>query len=255
MTTIDKEFRIRTDFQTNLTFSSLKELLIKTASTFPFENLAIINNQMQPITKENLITKLLVNHEGGLCYELNPLLYYFLKENDWEVKLIRGVVYDHSNQGWSKTGNTHVLILLTHEHKQYIIDTGFGNNLPLAPVPLSGEIMTTENGAYHIGQRDGALTLEMKKLGDQEWKTGYRFDVDDIVKEHSDLDHVQQTIFSSPISPFNKKLIITQISEGGSLTLTEGSFTKNVQGKIEKKQISKEEVQKLAKLHFGLELA
>ncbi len=55
------------------------------------------------ITKQNLMNKILVRNESGLCYELNSFLYYFL------------------------------------------VDNGFGGNLPLRPLPPIGEVATLIN--------------------------------------------------------------------------------------------------------------
>jgi len=84
-----------------ITFELLSKILVNTAMTFPFENLCIINKKTRSITKENLVTKMLVNHEGGLCYELNSILYFFLIENGFNATLASGVVYDHVKKGIS----------------------------------------------------------------------------------------------------------------------------------------------------------
>ena len=42
---------------------------------------------------ENLQDKILSTSRGGLCYELNTLLYYFLKDCGYDVQLALGTVY------------------------------------------------------------------------------------------------------------------------------------------------------------------
>ena len=44
------------------------------------------------------------------------------------------------------------VILLSHNEQIYLIDTGFGVNLPLQPVPLSGQIARSANGEFRIIQ-------------------------------------------------------------------------------------------------------
>ena len=109
-----------------INFNKLDVILEKTAKNIPFENICIIENKAKAISRENLVSKLLVKNEGGLCYELNSLLYLFLLENGFNVKVVRGVVYDHLAQKYPTFGRTHVTILLTHEDVTYLIDTGFG---------------------------------------------------------------------------------------------------------------------------------
>ena len=55
------------------------------AQTVPFENLNILEKNFKEISKENLKEKILVNNRGGLCYELNPTMYYFLKDSGFDV--------------------------------------------------------------------------------------------------------------------------------------------------------------------------
>ncbi|MFF2591106.1 arylamine N-acetyltransferase [Peribacillus butanolivorans] len=130
-----------------VTFEKLDEILEKTAKTIPFENLSIMASHLSDINKENIMNKVLVRNEGGLCYELNTALYFFLVENDFDVSLVRGVIY---NQGWMTIGRTHVAILLNHEGQTYLVDTGFGGNLPLKPVPFNGETVISQNGEFRI---------------------------------------------------------------------------------------------------------
>ena len=59
----------------DLTFESLNIVLEKMAQTVPFENFRIIGNKTDVISRKYLINKILVNKEGGLCYELNSILY------------------------------------------------------------------------------------------------------------------------------------------------------------------------------------
>ncbi len=58
------------------------------AQTVPFENLNILENNFTQISKDNLKEKILVNNRGGLCYELNPTMYYFLKGAGFDVHLV-----------------------------------------------------------------------------------------------------------------------------------------------------------------------
>ena len=92
MDSLDMLFRKRIGYSSSdaLTFDDLPALLTVTSQTLPFENLAVIARRGLPITRENLIEKILVRREGGLCYELNPLLYFFLLENGFDVSMRRG---------------------------------------------------------------------------------------------------------------------------------------------------------------------
>jgi N-hydroxyarylamine O-acetyltransferase len=179
MNDINTLFRKRIGFSDNeiITFEKLDLILEKTANTIPFENLCIINKSTIEFTKENLMNKILIKNEGGLCYDLNTILNLFLLENGFIVTLVRGVIFNSATQDWSPTGRTHVAIVLKHYDQKYLIDTGFGGNLPLKPIPLTGETITSKNGEFQVGKvnnRFGDFMFKMKlKNKDLDWKIGY----------------------------------------------------------------------------------
>ncbi|MBB3069558.1 N-hydroxyarylamine O-acetyltransferase [Paenibacillus baekrokdamisoli] len=240
-----------------LTFETLDNILEKTATILPFENLCIISNKTRAITKENLINKILIKNEGGLCYQLNPLLYFFLVENGYNVVLVRGEVYNNETKDWSKLGRTHVAILLQHEGQTYLIDTGFGGNLPLKPVPLNGETTSSVNGEFRVKAMEsdyGDFILEMKlKYKDTDWKIGYAFDSKRSLENLSELNEVQGIIVEHKESRFNKTPLITQLKSDGNVTLTDTSFTQWINGKSKKEQIDNVKFKELAKQHFGFQ--
>ncbi|WP_085507392.1 arylamine N-acetyltransferase family protein [Thalassobacillus devorans] len=240
-----------------LTMDSLGELLEKTGRTFPFENARILSGTTLPLTKENLVTKLLKEQEGGVCYELNPLLYFFLVENDFDVQLVRGEVFVQAKQDWTHLGRTHVAIILEQDGESWLVDTGFGGNVPLRPVPLTGETVRSENGQYRVKQEDtkyGNYVLEMKLNRNQsDWQIGYTFDTTRPVNEVAELNEVQDIIETDDNSPFNKNPLAVKLTGRGSKTLTDSSYTQWIDGKQEKREIDNTEFRALAKEQFGLE--
>ncbi|WP_240417870.1 arylamine N-acetyltransferase family protein [Paenibacillus periandrae] len=257
MTELNELFRKRIGIpdHTKLTFDILDYILEKTAAAIPFENLNIISNTTKAITRENLINKILMKNEGGLCYHLNPLLYFFLVENGFQAVLVRAEVYNQTTNDWSRLGRTHVAILLQHEGQTYLVDTGFGGNLPLRPLPLNGETISSMNGEFRVKPVEseyGGYIFEYKlKYKDTEWKTGYAFDTKRIVEDLSELNEVQGIILEHKDSRFNKISLITQLTSDGNVTLTDTSFTQWIDGNCTKEQIDRDTFKELAKLHFG----
>ncbi|KKE79415.1 arylamine N-acetyltransferase [Oceanobacillus caeni] len=240
----------------NITFEKLDYILEQTAINIPFENLCIMENKISDINKENLINKILVNKEGGLCYELNSIFYFFLIENGFDASLVRGVIYDNINETYSTIGRTHVAILVTHKNQTYLIDTGFGGNLPLKPVPITGEPVTSNNGEFRVNKGDsefGNYALEMKlKHKDTNWKIGYAFDSKKLINDVSEFNEIQTIIAKHQESPFNKKPLITRLTSTGNLTLTDTSFTQWIDGIDTKEEIDHAKFKELLKKHFGI---
>nr|WGD98653.1 arylamine N-acetyltransferase [Bacillus safensis] len=53
------------------------------------------------MNQEGLKQHLLEGNRGGLCYDLNPLLYYVLKEAGLSVQLLQGTVYIKEADTWA----------------------------------------------------------------------------------------------------------------------------------------------------------
>jgi N-hydroxyarylamine O-acetyltransferase len=238
--------------ETQVTLASLPIFLEKFSQTVPFENLRIINQQASPLTKADLHKKILLQNEGGVCYELNTLLYYYLLEEGWNVSMLTACIYNQQDNVWSATGNTHVIILLEQYAKKYIVDAGFGANIPLAPVPLDGQTVSTPNGQFRIKLKDKFSILELKLANrDHEWRTGYRFLETDKITNLNQLYHIQKIIEMDAASPFNKSPLLTKRTTAGLLTLTPTSFTEWNNGVAAKQTINTETYYTLRKAKFN----
>ncbi|MGM7701270.1 arylamine N-acetyltransferase family protein [Pseudalkalibacillus sp. Hm43] len=244
--------RIGISSQETVDFHNLEQVLQNLSRTIPFENIRIMQNKTQPLTEDYLIDKLLINEEGGLCYELNPLLYLFLIENGFEAYMVRGVVLNGE-----PLGRTHVAILLIHNSKKYLVDTGFGGNLPLKPVPLSGEKVTSSNGEFFVKKSEndlGDYTLELKlKHKDKDWRAGYTFDSTEQIEDVTAFNDIQKTIIEHEKSPFNKNPLLTRLTENGRITLTDTTLTRWDHGQHEKVEVKPNQFQELSKKHFKLD--
>lgn len=258
MSGLNDLFRKRIGLPENETipFERLDDVLEKTAKTIPFENLSIIENRTSDISKDHLVNKILVNKEGGLCYELNSIFYLFLIENGFNAVLTTGVVYNNETQAYLTLGRTHVTILLTHEGQTYVVDTGFGGNLPLKPVPLNGESVTSGNGEFRVKKVNGEhgdYVLEMKlKHKHTDWRIGYAFDSRRAITDVSECNVIQKIIAEHPESSFNKHPLLTRLTNEGNVTLTNSSFTRWDEGNVTKEQIHSARFEELLKQHFGL---
>ncbi|WP_026696127.1 arylamine N-acetyltransferase family protein [Peribacillus kribbensis] len=258
MTILNESFRKRIGFplRETLTFDKLKLVLKKTAQTIPFENTCIMSQMTAPITKESLTKKIIDQKEGGLCYELNAILYFFLMENEFHVSMIRGIIFDPRQETWSSTGKTHAAILLNHKGTKYLVDTGFGGNLPLVPIPLTGEVMKTPTGEFKAVKKEteyGDYQLKMKlKYKHTEFQTGYAFNSQETFTEMIPLTEIQEIILKNPESPFNKQYLITLLTPGGIDILTPAAFIRRQDGKETKEEINEAQFKYLAKLHFQL---
>ncbi|PEW72764.1 arylamine N-acetyltransferase [Bacillus cereus] len=245
--------RLQISPKEDLPFNDLHEILLQMGRILAYENIDVMEGGFREISRTNIQEKLLLNNRGGLCYELNSLLYYFLSDCGFDVYRVAGTVYDLNGDKW-KPDDGHVIIILKHEKQKYIIDGGFASHLPLYPVPFSGEVVSSQTGKYRIRKQDtekGTYLLEMRKGENGEtaqfldsepsdtWRTGYAFTLDKI--DTNKVNDIQDIIVHHPESPFNKGHIICKLTEDGHVSLTKRNFTKTRKGHKIKRAITEEE--------------
>nr|WP_187698876.1 arylamine N-acetyltransferase [Paenibacillus alvei] len=266
MTELQKDFfsRLQISPKEDVTFEDLHGILLQMGYVLPYENLDVMDKNVRNISRASVQEKLLLTHRGGLCYELNSLLYYFLVDCGFDVYRVVGTVYDLGTNNW-KPDDGHVIIILNHNDQKYIIDGGFASHLPLYPVPFSGEVISSQTGKYRIRKQNtekGTYLLEMKKGENGEsahfldseltntWCVGYAFTLDEIDTDKVNL--VQNTIVEHPESPFNKRHIVCKLIEGGHISLTKQSFTQTKNGKKRKRTINEEEFCQILEEDFDI---
>lgn len=150
--------------RTEVKFEELNTILFAFAHTIPFENLDVIARNTNAITTENLQDKISTRSRGGLCYELNTLFYYFLKDCGYDIQLALGTVYKNDINAWALEDG-HITIILNYDNVRYLIDVGIASLVPLIPIPFTEEPVSSKNGSYRVRKRDtskGNYVLEKK---------------------------------------------------------------------------------------------
>ena len=242
MTSLQHKLFTRLNFakRTEVKFEELNTILFAFAHTIPFENLDVIARNTNQISLENLREKILTSSRGGLCYELNTLFYYFLKDCGYDVQLALGTVYKNDINAWALEDG-HITIILTYDNLQYLIDVGIASLVPLVPVPFTGESVSSKNGSYRVRRKDtskGNYVLERIDT-DGEWKICHAFykpNIDEIV-----INDVQRRVIEDEKSIFNKGPIAVKLTNSGHISLTNTSLTEAVHGEKTKREITEDQ--------------
>ncbi|PTX55014.1 N-hydroxyarylamine O-acetyltransferase [Melghirimyces profundicolus] len=244
--------RIQYNGSTDITFSDLPAIQRHFALTVPFENNAVMAKKTAPISLDGLREKIIDRKEGGLCYELNPLFYSFLKQLGFDVHLVAGTVFVDGQH--NDLIGTHVATLLHHNGRSYIVDVGFGSNLALQPVPLSGEPVTAITGEYRVREVDSPWgDYAYEKYSDKELTLYYTFSTQPVDEAY--LSRVRDIILTNEKSKFNKSLFFTKLTDDGHITLTEKSFTITRNGHKTQQEVDKEMFHQLGRRHFGMNIS
>lgn len=249
--------RLNMEPKKNVKFEDLSSILSSFAKNVPFENIDVVYKDYKEISKENLQKKILDNCRGGLCYEINPILYYFLKDCGFNVHLVSATIYDHSSESWA-LDDTHVAIILTHNHMMYLVDSGFASFLPLSLVPFTGEIVQSKPRDYRVRKlvtEKGSYVFEMKEKDGSninEWKLGYAFKLNEIAE--TELNQMQDTIVEHKKSPFNKAPLAVKLVENGHITLTKEKFVQIKNGQKTQEKISEDQYVLILNEQFNISL-
>ncbi|KFN01010.1 arylamine N-acetyltransferase [Bacillus clarus] len=254
MTELQNQFFVRLNLnkQDTATFEDLNIIINAFANEIPFENLDIISDNTKKISKENLQKKILASSRGGLCYELNTLLYYFLQDCGFDVQLALGTVYKSDLEVWALE-EAHITIILNYDNASYLVDVGIAALVPLIPVPFTGEVVTSKNGEYRVRRKDtgkGDYVLERRAIAsydgtneNAEWKVCHAFYTR--VIDESTVNEVQRKVIEDEKSIFNKGPLTVKLTNCGHVSLTKESFTRLVHGQKSKCRITDSQYREL----------
>lgn len=219
----------------SITFNDLPVLLKKMAYTFPFENRSVLKKQSYALNQEGLNQHLLEGNRGGLCYDLNPLLYYVLKEAGFAVQLVQGTVYNKEAGAWAIDG-THVAMTLNHHNERYLMDAGFGVNLPLQPVPFTEEWIKGASIRFRVKEEETEKGTHLLQLDRGEGaEIGYAFTLQEV--SEPTLVQMRQEIYENEASPFNKRPLASKLTPTGRVIVTEEHVTTHEHEEVSKKPL------------------
>ncbi|WP_088344331.1 arylamine N-acetyltransferase family protein [Bacillus cereus] len=245
--------RLNLKKRNDVTFEELPTILFSFAHTIPFENLDVIARNTNQISLENLREKILTSSRGGLCYELNTLFYYFLRDCGYDVQRALGTVYKNDINTWALEDG-HITIILTYDNVQYLIDVGIASLVPLVPVPFTGESVSSKNGSYRVRLKDtnkGNYVLERIDAAG-EWKVChafYKHIIDEIV-----VNDVQRRVIEDEKSIFNKGPIAVKLTNSGHISLTNTSLTEIIHGEKTKREITEDQYKEFLYTLFAIKL-
>lgn len=210
--------RIGFEGEPKVDLTTLSEIQQKHIATIPFENLNPFFGIPVAIDDESIYHKLVEEGRGGYCFEQNLLLKNSLQSIGFKVRGLMGRAGISSHS----TGRTHLILLVTLENKDYIVDAGYGGFVP--PVPLllqTNLIQKTPNQDFRLVQFHHEFRLEINMLGS--WKRLYDFDLQpQIMKDYEVANWYTST---HPLSLFTQIPVIAISEKGLRHTFTGKSFS------------------------------
>lgn len=179
----------------------------------PFENLSIHAGEPIQLEEAWLFDKIVTRRRGGFCYELNGLFYCLLTELGFRVDRLSARVA-HADGSFGPEFDH--MALLVHLDELWLADVGFGASY-LEPIRLNlQEVQTDAAGVFRIiAFEDGFV---MQEWVDGKFESQHRFTLTPhLLSDYAEMCRYHQT---SPASHFTQKIVCSQATLDGRLTLS-----------------------------------
>lgn len=184
--------------------------------TIAFENLDIHLKRPISLNLDEVYNKVITNHRGGFCYELNSLFYALLKTLGYGCSMISAKVYNATKDSYGADFD-HMALLVVVDTVRYLVDVGFGE-LTYAPLLIdSTDVQYDTRNHFAIHPFD-ETSYQLNKINpDGSSIAKYRFSTKTcLLSDFYEMSHYHQ---SSPDSFFTQGRLITQAHKGGRITL------------------------------------
>lgn len=178
---------------------------------YPFQSLSTVLHLPTSIELDDIYQKTIVEKQGGYCYEHNLLVLAVLKKLGYKARPLTGYTI-HDNTPDMPKARTHVLLLVTINMQDYLVDVGYGGLVPTSPLKLIvDEIQITPNGNYKIISYNKGYIVCAEVKG--EWQMLYAFDLQ--LQNQPNLAVGNWYISTYPQSPFRSMLMASRIEANG----------------------------------------
>jgi N-hydroxyarylamine O-acetyltransferase len=215
--------------------------------TVPFENLDIGLGHEIVLDPKRFVDKIVRQHRGGFCYELNGAFAALLMAVGFRVTLLSARVADE--QGIASKEFDH-LILRTDLEEGRVVDVGFGDNF-LEPLRLISHIEQQDPvGTFRFIQAGERWSLEARQP-DGSWRLQYDFSSQPRrLSEFADMCRHHQT---SPDSHFTRNRVCSLATSNGRVTLSGMRLIITSNGRKEEQVLATEaDWHSALRDHFGI---
>ena len=157
--------------------------------------------------------KIVEEHRGGWCFEMNGLFGWVLRELGFAFDFVAGAV-GRLERGDAALMN-HIVILVYFGERTFLADVGFGWG-SLNPMPL-------EVGTYFDGRFNHSLSKH-----DKWWRfhpaAGSTFDFMTAPRDYGAFEHKARLLATTAESHFVQNLVVMQNTEDGFRQLVNAKF-------------------------------
>ena len=204
----------------DMTEDTLFQLQSRHLHTVPYENFDILNGKPLSLEIPDLYKKIIVQHRGGYCFELNALFGWLLRELGFKVT-------DYFARFWRDEPNAppkrrHHILKVEVGEKAYLCDVGVGGIVPLRPIEMVENLVQVQGDEHYKLEQDpyfGWILCEEKK---SDWKWIYSFTEEPQLPK----DYIMASFWCehAPDSIFNKEAMAAIRTVAGRHSLAGREF-------------------------------
>ncbi|OIQ19550.1 MAG: hypothetical protein BM556_03435 [Bacteriovorax sp. MedPE-SWde] len=221
---------------------------------YTFNNVKIITskNKILSLDIDDIYKKIVIDKNGGYCFEHNKLIYEVFKTIGVEAKSFLGrVVYGDENQDASRT---HRLTILNIESSEYLVDVGFGAYTPMCLVPLSGEVVVDPSGSSYRVVKKTKDKYQLETLRTKGYFVLYTFDKYEY--QESDYDLANYYTNTHPDSKFVNQLIMSRKNKDETLLINNLLYSRiSAAGRINLEINDSEHLKNVMSENFNMNLS
>ena len=214
----------------------------------PFENLDLLAGVPLRIDSKSVFSKIVHRGRGGICFEINGLLYDFLIGLGYCVRFIEArMVVD----GMLREQANHMALLVVLDGCEYLVDPGDARGMT-QPLMLNGKSSFCLCQCRHrvVNQGGNEFALELHQGESREIRYVFKTEP----RSRQDFHRALYFIQYDPESVFHQKLIVTRMTGAGRLSLSEESLTLAGEKGWKQSFYLSEERSKILKERFLLEM-
>lgn len=165
----------------------------------PFENFDTLAGIPVSCKLADIVDKILVNGRGGWCHELNQLFAETLRVAGFDV------AYRLARVGYRRPSFgplTHLVMVVTLDAEQWLVDVGFGGPGPTEPMPLASEGFTGRQGERFRIDHEAVGSITLHRLIEGDWVPLYQIQTINVLPV--DIEMACHFTATSPLSPFRR---------------------------------------------------
>ena len=230
-------------------YEVLAKLQFAHLTTVPYENLDLIHGVALSLKVEDIYKKVVGNHRGGYCFEVNCLFQWLLDKFGFETTAYFARFW-RGEEGIPM--KRHRIVRAELPDGSYICDVGIGSKAPKFPLKLEENTVQTGYGESYKMVRDKDFGWMVYEFTKGEWQKYYSFH--EIPADEIDFVTTSYYCEAHPESKFNKTHIVSVKTENGRRTINDRDYKEFIGDDVTfvEENMSDERIDTILKERFGI---